>query len=229
MIGALSLSALSMPGFLTLTFTVLSRLLGRKKVSRVGAASFLCLKARLEVWNQECFGHIDQKIKSLREDIHALDLQDDAHGLSEEEALRRKEVSAQLLLQLNNRKSFLAQKAKLIWIREGDINSKLFHKSIKSRRLSNGITGLEVGEEWSKDPVVVKHSIKEHFRHQFQKEMKFRVEIPSALITTKLEEADGARLTSPFSVDEIRYAIWDCDGSKSLGPDGFNFVFFRNC
>ena len=31
----------------------------------------------------------------------------------------------------------------------------------------------------------------------------------------------------PFSLDEIRQAVWDCDNFKSPGPDGINFGFIK--
>lgn len=70
------------------------------------------LKETLKGWNKSQFGMIDRKIDSLQEEIHSLDLKDDSLGLTEEEAIKRSEVAVQLLLQLNNRKYMLAQKAK---------------------------------------------------------------------------------------------------------------------
>lgn len=32
-----------------------------------------------------------------------------------------------------------------------------------------------------------------------------------------------------FSQDEIRKAVWECEETKSPRPDGFNFVFFKEC
>jgi len=36
-------------------------------------------------------------------------------------------------------------------------------------------------------------------------------------------------LIADFSEDEIRGAVWNCDSSKSPGPDGFNFGFLKHC
>lgn len=36
-------------------------------------------------------------------------------------------------------------------------------------------------------------------------------------------------LESPFSDLEIKVAVWDCEVSKSLGLDGYNFYFIRKC
>lgn len=40
---------------------------------------------------------------------------------------------------------------------------------------------------------------------------------------------EGEALTRYFSEEEVKQAIWDCEGSKSPGPDGFNFTFYKTC
>lgn len=40
------------------------------------------------------------------------------------------------------RMEYLAQKAKSAWIKEGDKNTSLFHKSIKVRRLRNQVYSI---------------------------------------------------------------------------------------
>ena len=30
-------------------------------------------------------------------------------------------------------------------------------------------------------------------------------------------------------MEEIKGVVWECDGDKCPGPDGFNFNFLRNC
>jgi len=38
---------------------------------------------------------------------------------------------------------------------------------------------------------------------------------------------DGAVLTKPFSLDEVRDVVWDCDSFKCPGPDGIAFGFIK--
>lgn len=71
------------------------------------------LKETLKEWNKEQFGNLDQKMLELREELKVLDERDDVRGLLVDEGVRRNEVMAQLLLQLKNRKSLLALKAKM--------------------------------------------------------------------------------------------------------------------
>lgn len=36
-------------------------------------------------------------------------------------------------------------------------------------------------------------------------------------------------LEEPFSNSEIKEGVWGCEGSKSLEPAGYNFVFIKKC
>lgn len=44
-----------------------------------------------------------------------------------------------------------------------------------------------------------------------------------------LNNTDEILLSSPFTEEEIRSAVWDCHLDKSPDPDGFNFAFYRAC
>jgi len=35
-------------------------------------------------------------------------------------------------------------------------------------------------------------------------------------------------LTKPFSVEEVKHAVWDCDSFKSLWPNIINFGFIKD-
>lgn len=45
----------------------------------------------------------------------------------------------------------------------------------------------------------------------------------------KISDDENNMLIAPFSIEEIKEVIWECDGRKSPGPDGFNFNFIKNC
>lgn len=78
-------------------------------------------------------------------------------------------------------------------MREGDVNSKFFHISIRSRRSRNSIKGLSIGAVWCENPVEVKRFVKEFFEEKFREQCCVRptldgVEFP------KLNTLDRASL-----------------------------------
>ena len=42
-----------------------------------------------------------------------------------------------------------------------------------------------------------------------------------------LSQEDNLSLLAELSEKEVRDAVWQCEGSKSLGPNGFNFNFIK--
>ncbi|MCH95604.1 cysteine-rich receptor-like protein kinase, partial [Trifolium medium] len=42
-----------------------------------------------------------------------------------------------------------------------------------------------------------------------------------------LTPVEVGSLTKPFSVEEVKATVWDCDSYKSPGPDGINFGFIK--
>jgi hypothetical protein len=49
----------------------------------------------------------------------------------------------------------------------------------------------------------------------------------NALAISPLSYSDAQSLISPFSLDEIKSALWDMDSNSSPGPDGFGSAFFK--
>lgn len=49
------------------------------------------------------------------------------------------------------------------------------------------------------------------------------------VIFSKISEQDNITLIEMFSREEIKKTVWDCEGNKSPGPDGYNFTFMKSC
>lgn len=45
----------------------------------------------------------------------------------------------------------------------------------------------------------------------------------------KESQEDNNMLIADFTREEVRKAVWDSNGEKSLGHDGFNFIFIQEC
>ncbi|KAL8471619.1 hypothetical protein ACS0TY_029028 [Phlomoides rotata] len=109
---------------------------------------FKLLKADLKSWNSQVFGKISSNIESQREEIRRLDLIDEVFGLDEQEVSKRNRATTLLLTELKKKNSLDSQKARYLWLRDGDCNSRFFHSYINRRRKRNEILGLNVNGEW---------------------------------------------------------------------------------
>lgn len=67
------------------------------------------------------------------------------------------------------------------------------------------------------------------FRDLFSTRGQLRIEVPHSLADKRLGEGDMEELVREFTEDEIKDAVWECEGAKSLGPDRFNLEFFKSC
>lgn len=113
-------------------------------------------------------------------------------------------------------------------VERGDVNSKTFHRSINRRRFGNEISGLVVGGRRLEEPCKVKEAVKEYFSSHFKSRGPRYVEMQLHLVMRRLDVDTGENPIKEFSEEEVKDAMWDCEGSKSPGPDGFNFEFFKN-
>ena len=121
------------------------------------------------------------------------------------------------------------QKTRVKCVKEGDCNSNFFHKVANDRRNRKYIKALE-----NERCLVLNssESIKEEILRYFEKlyaspsEESWRVE---GLDWFLISGESASRLESPFIEKEISKAIFQLDGDKALGPDGFTIAVFQDC
>ncbi|XP_022032062.1 uncharacterized protein LOC110933133 [Helianthus annuus] len=121
----------------------------------------------------------------------------------------------------------LRQKSRSRWALEGDENSSFFHHIINSNISTNRLNGLMIDGVWVTNPLSIKEYLFGFFEHQFSEPMPNRPSLVcSNLASLSVDEAN--LLEAPFSIEEIKAAIWECDDDRAPGPDEFNFKLLRN-
>ncbi|KAL2903405.1 LINE-1 retrotransposable element ORF2 protein [Bienertia sinuspersici] len=126
---------------------------------------------------------------------------------------------------------FLGQKAKCNWIKEGDENTALFHRSIKQRRLQNNIYAIKNGNGDLVDtPEQVVAAFLEYYQtllgQQQQQRQECNLDINQSRPT--LEEEQKEHLIRPFTKKEVKQAMFSIKGDKAPGPDGFGSYFYQD-
>jgi len=161
-------------------------------------------------------------------EIKDLDVKDDNEEFLENGRLRRMELLSQLRMVDNKLDSLSRQKARPNWFKSGDMNSKFYHSAIRWRRLKNEVKGVEVRGQWCEEPEGVHRETKSLFGKRFTATQEYGVNLSSVEFKSLPLEISIRMLTN-FIEEEVKEALWQCEGSKSPGPDGFNFTFIKNC
>ncbi|XP_058775701.1 uncharacterized protein LOC131649975 [Vicia villosa] len=127
---------------------------------------------------------------------------------------------------LNKREVFLRLKSRQLWLAEGDENTRFFHNSLRDRRRRNSLCSIGTRTGRVEETKEVKDFIFKHFEDFFKEDVHNRPE-PRGIKLNSLSIEESLELEVPFFEEEIKNAIWSCDGRKSPGPDDFSLDFFK--
>jgi hypothetical protein len=185
------------------------------------------LKVCLKEWSKIEFGSIENNIAKIVEEIGVLDVRGELSGLNNLEVMQRKDLFVEFWKLQKIKEASLFQRSRSKWLRHGDANSKYFHACVVSRSRRNNISALKVGEIWLENPAHIKEEVVNYFEHHFSSPNVCRPNL-NGVSFPSLTLDDNFRLTVPFSYDEIFDAVKESDGSKSPGPDGYNYAFLKN-
>ena len=112
--------------------------------SLVLARKLKALKEDLKIWNKEVFGDVGLKKKCVMDDILKLEEKEFRGGLSDEKHLQRDHLKADWDLLAHLNEVSWSQKSQILWLREGDNNTKFFHKMANSNKRRNRVQVIEV-------------------------------------------------------------------------------------
>ena len=84
------------------------------------------------------FGQIPKKIQAKRNELNSLTLQDKDGAFGYEISCLRRDINDLL----DDEEIYWGQRAKALWLKESDKNTKFFHAQASERRKQNAITGI---------------------------------------------------------------------------------------
>ncbi|CAN0838786.1 Transposon TX1 uncharacterized 149 kDa protein [Linum grandiflorum] len=132
-----------------------------------------------------------------------------------------------LLLLLQHEETFWRQRAKHFWLSERDLNTKYFHGVANGRTKWKHIDRLKADDgTWQETNEALAATAKAYFAALFTAQGSHVEPVVSSL-ESRISAEDNAQLTSPFTKEEFRLALFNMNPNKSPTPDGFNPGFYQ--
>eukprot|EP00253_Pinus_taeda_P001720 PITA_01720 len=125
------------------------------------------------------------------------------------------------------------QKSRIPWLKEGEQNTKFFHRSALDDRGVNKILSLknEQGDR-IENHQGISTFLTEHFNNIAQEPEIDRTEAIENLIKSipnSISNEQNQALTREISLEEVEEAVKDMPNDKAPGPDGFTINFYKAC
>ncbi|XP_075655074.1 uncharacterized protein LOC142625274 [Castanea sativa] len=201
---------------------------GKSTPSFVLAKKLKALKEDIIQWNCNEFGNVVRKKKELLEALKLLDAKEGVNGLFEVEIGERVVLRSQIQNLLSLEEVSWRQKSRMLCIKEGDNNTKFFHKMANSRRRYNHISMLEVNGVIYEDESEMANQTVQFYKNLYKETEEWRPFV-EGLEFDQIEGLERDWLERRFEKEEVLRVVKELEGDKAPSPDGFSMAFYHHC
>ncbi|XP_062011862.1 uncharacterized protein LOC133728462 [Rosa rugosa] len=175
-------------------------------------------------WSKEKFGNLKVEIEKVRAMLSTF-YDKSLSAPPEEERLCLEAKLNDLLLHEHN---YWKQCSQVMWLTEGDLNSRYFHQKATNRRRRNEIKGLYNSEGvWCTEESELEKIVLGYFGNLFTTNHPTNVELFTNLFPQVISNEMNSQLIKEFSEDEVLKALKQMHPMKAPGPDGFSPIFYQ--
>ncbi|KAK2423594.1 hypothetical protein QL285_034041 [Trifolium repens] len=141
---------------------------------------------------------------------------------------RYKEVQEKHARLLVQEEVYWRQRAKMHWLKDGNLNTKFFHLSATTRQQAKKIVKLvnDDNNTVTTQPELCDVALS-YFNNLFKANSTVHDPVLS-LIAPKITQEDNDCLLMPITKEELREALFQMHPDKAPGPDDFNPAFYQH-
>ncbi|CAL1413360.1 unnamed protein product [Linum trigynum] len=174
-------------------------------------------------WERLGTSNSARRIRELRTAIE--DLRESAQVDWDAIRLLERELSSAYI----EEESFWRQKSRVGWLREGDANTKLFHRTVLQRRRFNRLRGLkdETGTLQHEEEAMAGIAIPFYQSIFSSNNVDASSYVDSLGICIRVTREMNEALIAPVSPLEVKEAVFRIGSHQAPGSDGFTAAFFQ--
>ena len=182
---------------------------------------------RRSEWSRGLFSKAKIHYQAALLVILRLDIAQENRLLSADELELRARLKRRVIALAVLERSRKKQCARISNLKEGDANTKFFHRRVNARRMKNHIHRIKNAHGWVTEHGAKEKLIREHFSKVMKRGPRSRKDFNWEELN--LEPLDLHGLGAPMAECEVLEAINDMPSDKAPGPDGFSGLFFKKC
>ena len=191
------------------------------------------LKGRIKCWNKDSFGDIFKEKQQL--DLRIKDVQLEMHRVGHTTDLKSQEwtLLQELNLKEKQEEALYQQKSRNHWLRDGDRNTKFFHRAAIQHRQNNHISRLKRADgSVARTQPELEATLTDHFAELLEEPDVDRRQAQAKVfghIPRLITPEHNHILMSPITMMELEDAVKQMAKDTAPGPDGFMTHFYRRC
>ncbi|RVW45034.1 Transposon TX1 uncharacterized 149 kDa protein [Vitis vinifera] len=185
------------------------------------------LKQKLKVWNREVFGNLEGNKRAALQQVDYWDGVESERSLSLEETELKKEAKESYKKWVMLEESHWRQLSREVWLKEGDKNTRFFHRMANAHRNNNTLDKVKIDGVWLEEDQEVREGIANAFHQRLSEDMGWKADIEGIQLD-RISQHEAESLEIPFSENEIHSALMEMSGDKAPGPDGFTMAFWQS-
>ncbi|XP_060182093.1 uncharacterized protein LOC132611726 [Lycium barbarum] len=183
---------------------------------------------KLSWWSRNIIGDIFELTKTMEKrvaDLEDVCLQDN----STTNMVNLNEANALLIRHYKTEEAFWRQKAGIKWHAEGDLNTKIFHSVITSRRQRLSLKKIKNGEgNWIEGDRIAQEAIS-YFENIFTKDNNNNDFSKLSCLPKIVSREDNEMLCSIPTMQELKDTVFSMDPGSAPGPNGMTGIFYHKC
>ena len=171
------------------------------------------------------FGRLECNKSAALQQVEYWDQVESERSLIEEEISIKKEAKEGYAKWVNLEEIHWRQLLRELWLREGDRNTRYFHRMTTAHRRRNSLDRIKINGVWLSEEQEVRTGIADAFKQLLTKDLEWKADI-GGLNLNQISQQEAEILEFPFFEDEVHSALVDRNGDKAPGPDGFTVAFW---
>ncbi|XP_024156142.1 uncharacterized protein LOC112164137 [Rosa chinensis] len=178
----------------------------------------------LWVWSDQKFGHLKAEIERIRAKL-AVFYDKSLSAYPEEERL---ELETKLNDLLYHEHNYWQQRSRVMWLTDGDLNTRFFHHRASNRKKRNAISGLFNNDGvWCTEDSDLENIVLDYFGTLFSTSSPKNMDLFTNLFPQVVTGEMNSELVREFGEEEILQALNQMHPLKAPGPDGFSPIFYQ--